>query len=93
VKERRLPPPTDPQMRTLDVQVRGDRGLMVGRASVPIDRLPDFEAAWQGFHAKYPHYTLEQFVTYVLMKGTVVAVRRVVFNTIPPPRTFRDGSG
>jgi hypothetical protein len=88
----RLPPPDDPQIRTLDVHVKGDRGHLIGRASVPAELLLDFEAAWQAFHAKHPHYTLEQFLRYVLIKGTIIAVRRVVFNTIPEPTLFFKGT-
>lgn len=84
--EHRIPPPVNPVMRQIDVQLYGDRNLPLGRARVAVDTLQDFEAAWQGFHAKYPQYTLEQFLRYVLKKGTIVAVRRVWLNSIPAPR-------
>jgi hypothetical protein len=91
-REKPLPPPTDPLIRTVEVRALGDRGYLVGRVVVPVELLVDFEAAWQGFHAKYPHYTLDQFLRYVLIKGTIVAVRRVLYNNIPYAKWFLQGS-
>lgn len=83
----RIPPPVNPQMRQIDVQVYGDRNLPVGRARVPVESLQDFEAAWQGFQKRWPHYTFEQFLRYVLKRGAVAAARCVWLNSIPAPKS------
>ena len=85
-REKRIPPVKDPLFQRIDVQVVGERNLPQGAGRIPVDLLPDFEAAWRAFQERYPAYTLEAFLRYVFKKGTVVAVRRVHFRTIPPPR-------
>lgn len=86
--EKRIPPPVDPAFKTLEVHVKGERGHVVGRATVPVELLLDFESCWQHFREKYPQWSLERFLRYVLIKGTIVAVRRVTYNTIPEPNLF-----
>lgn len=83
-----LPPLAHPQIENVEMQVYGARSRPLGRSRIPLAHLKNFEAAYEGFRAVYPQYTMEQFVRYVFAKGVHAAAVVVHSRQVPAPRAF-----